>query len=149
MEKMKLLAVVFGLVGIVGQVTYAQHGGHSMPHEMQHGFVLSSKDKFASHLVAGGHHSRQTDVTGSLSISDPVEAAFYEERKALSAGGTYFLFQAQKLDLPSVKEGQVLVGHIVESRIGKYEPGNIIVKSATFTIDKVLLNLENPFFVSP
>ncbi|RYZ80281.1 MAG: hypothetical protein EOP04_26180, partial [Proteobacteria bacterium] len=39
----------------------AQASEHSMPHEMQHGFVLAEDSKFASHLVATGHHSRQVE----------------------------------------------------------------------------------------
>lgn len=142
---MKLIALLIGFLGIASQ-SHAQHAGHSMPHEMQHGFVLATDDKFASHLVATGHHSRQTEVTGQLTIDDQQEAEFYQERKSMNAGGSYFLFQAQALDLPSLKAGQVLTGHIVESKVGNYEPKNIIVKKATYKVDKVLLNMENPFF---
>lgn len=120
---------------------------HTMPHEMQHGFVLSADDKFGSHLVATGHHSRQTEIIGELSIEDRAEMESYSKRKSMNThGGSYFLFQAQTLDLPSLAEGQVLNGHIVESQVGKYEPKNIIVKKARFKVDRVLLNLENPFF---
>ena len=133
-------------MGIVSQ-SHAQHAGHTMPHEMQHGFVLATDDKFASHLVATGHHSRQAEITGQLTIDDQQEMATYQERKTLSAGGSYFLFQAQSLDLPSLKDGQVLMGHIVESKIGDYEPKNIIVQKASYKIEKVLLNIPNPFFI--
>lgn len=116
-------------------------------HEMQHGFVLAADDKFASHLVATGHHSRQAEITGELVISDPAEQQIYKQRKSLNnTGGSYFLFQAQTLNLPALQNGQILEGHIVESGIGKYEPKNIIVRKATFKVDKVLLNIENPFF---
>lgn len=131
----------------IGSQSHAQHAGHTMPHEMQHGFVLAADDNFASHLVANGHHSRQAEITGRLSIDEQQEMAIYQERKKVSAGGSYFLFQAQSLDLPSLKQGQVLTGHIVESKIGDYEPKNIIVKKATYKIKKVLLNIPNPFFV--
>lgn len=143
---MRAIALLIALMGIVSQ-SYAQHAGHTMPHEMQHGFVLASGDNFASHLVANGHHSRQAEITGQLTIDDQQELAAYQERKAISAGGSYFLFQAQSLDLPSLKDGQVLTGHIVESKIGDYDPKNIIVKKATYTIRKVLLNIPNPFFL--
>lgn len=118
-------------------------------HEMQHGFVLSADDKFASHLVASGHHSRQTEILGTLSIPSPEEQAFYQERKMISeTHGSYFVFQAQNLDLPSLEDGTLLHGHIIESKKGKYEPQNIIVKAASFYVNKVLLNIENPFFAS-
>jgi len=134
---MKIIVVLLGLVGVA----------HSMPHEMQHGFVLAANDTFASHLVANGHHSRQTEIIGQLSIEDQREMEIYQERRSLNAsGGSYFLFQAQALDLPSLKAGQVLAGHIVESKTGKYEPKNVIVKKASYKVDKVLLNMENPFF---
>ncbi len=145
MKKLTVITII-ALMGI-GSQSHAQHAGHTMPHEMQHGFVLAADDNFASHLVANGHHSRQAEITGRLSIDDQQEMAIYQERKKLSAGGSYFLFQAQSLDLPSLKEGQVLTGHIVESKVGGYEPKNIIVKKATYKIKKVLLNIQNPFFV--
>lgn len=141
--KIVLLMVLMGIVSY----SHAQHAGHTMPHEMQHGFVLAMDDQFASHLVASGHHSRQADITGQLTIDDQQEVAIYHERKILSAGGSYFLFQAQNLDLPSLKDGQILKGHIVESKLGDYEPKNIIVKNASFKVKRVLLNLPNPFFV--
>ena len=122
---------------------------HEMPHEMQHGFVLADDDKFASHLVATGHHSRQTEILGELVIEDAAENETYKIRKSLNnPKQVYFLFQAQKLDLPTLSVGQVLTGHIVESQIGKYESKNIIIRSAKFKVQKVLLNLENPFFAS-
>lgn len=141
-----IVVLLIALISIVSQ-SRAQHTGHTMPHEMQHGFVLASDDNFASHLVANGHHSRQAEITGKLTIDDQQELAAYQERKKMSAGDTYFLFQAQSLDLPSLKDGQVLIGHIVESKIGDYEPKNIIVKKATYKIHKVLLNIPNPFFL--
>lgn len=124
-----------------------QSQAHTMYHEMQHGFVLSADDKYGSHLVATGHHSRQTEIQGELSIEATTEKEFYEKRKTMNTnGGSYFLFQAQTLDLPSLKEGQILNGHIVESSAGKYEPKNTIVKKAVFKVNRVILNIENPFF---
>lgn len=141
---MKIMAVF--LIGLLGAFSQS-YAGDPVYHEMQHGFVLAADDKFASHLVATGHHSRQGEITGQLSINDQQEREIYEERKSLNGpGGSYFLFQAQSLDLPSLKSGQVLIGHIVESKVGNYEPKNIIVKRATFKVEKVLLNIENPFF---
>jgi hypothetical protein len=142
---MKIIALLIGLNALAVQ-SFAQHAGHSMPHEMQHGFILAADDKFASHLVANGHHSRQVEITGQLLIDDLQEMEIYQDRKLQSAGSTYFLFQAQDLDLPSLSDGQVLVGHIVESKMGDYEPKNKIVRSATFQVHKVLLNIPNPFF---
>ena len=133
---MKLLTALFILFTSAAQA-----------HEMQHGFVLSVDDTFASHLVATGHHSRQAEITGELIIADPSEQQIYAQRKSLNAaGGSYFLLQAQTLNLPTLKDGQTLEGHIVESGTGKYEPKNIIVRKAAFKVDKVLLNIENPFF---
>jgi hypothetical protein len=148
MRKTSFLTVLIGLIGF-STLANAQLTGHRMPHEMQHGFVLSADDKFASHLVASGHHSRQVEILGLLTIEDPIEAKLYEERKSLSGGNSYFLFQAQKLDLPSIAAGQVLTGHIVESKTGLYEPRNIIIKKAKYTVDRVLLSVENPFFLEP
>lgn len=142
---MKTIALLIGFFGVISQ-SHAQHPGHSVPHEMQHGFILAADDKFASHLVATGHHSRQAEITGQLRIEDPQEKEIYQERKAQNAGGSYFLFQAQDLDLPTLSDGQVLTGHIVESKIGGYEPKNKIVGSASFKVEKVLLNIPNPFF---
>lgn len=144
-RSMRALALLMAFMGLASQ-SQAQHPRHTMPHEMQHGFVLAAEDKFASHLVAPGHHSRQTEIMGELVIEDQKEGAIYQERKSLSAGSSYFLFQAQSLDLPSLKEGRVLSGHIVESKIGDYEPKNIIVKKATYKVNKIFLNMENPFF---
>lgn len=136
---MKKLAILITFIGFITQ-SYAQHS-------MQHGFVLSIDDKFASHLVANGHHSRQAEIISHLLIEDSAEEEVYMNRKSMNTNGeSYFLFQAQNLDLPSIKAGQVLNGHIVESKIGEYDPKNIIVKKATLVIDKVLLNIENPFF---
>lgn len=117
-------------------------------HQMQHGFILSNNDQLASHLVANGHHSRQTEIVGQLTIHNVNERAFYQQRKNASAvNQTYFLFQAQQLDLPRLSAGYVLTGHIIESKIGGYEPKNIVVRSATFRVQKVLLNIANPFFI--
>ena len=139
---MKKILIVLTVLGAMSQA-----GAHAMYHEMQHGFVLSDNDTFGSHLVASGHHSRQAEVIGQLTIEDRAEMDNYTKRKSLSPNGeVYFLFQAQSLDLPSLKEGQLLIGHIVESQAGKYEPKNIIVKKATFKVNKILLNMINPFF---
>lgn len=139
---MRTIAVLLSLMSL-STISHAEH-------LMQHGFVISNNDKFASHLVANGHHSWQADVTGSVTIDDQQDRAAYEQRKAANSnGGSYFLLQAQNLDLPSLKAGQVLTGHIIESKVGNYEPNNTIVRKATFTVDKVLLNMVNPFFVEP
>lgn len=117
--------------------------------EMQHGFILSNNDTLGSHLVANGHHSRQVEILGRLNIPNPIEQAFYLKRKVNSVTRqTYFLFQAQQLDLPNLTSGRVLTGHIIESRMGSYEPKNIIVKSATFRVQTVMINIPNPFFSS-
>lgn len=142
---MKIIIVLVGLL-IIATQSNSQETGHSVPHKMQHGFVLSVDDQYASHLVATGHHSRQVGLIGQLSIIDPQESDFYHERKLHSLGQSYFLFQAQDLDLPTLSDGQTLAGHIVESRIGDYSPKNKVVKSAIFKIEKVLLNVLNPFF---
>lgn len=138
MKKIAMFLVLF--LGI----TQAQ----AMGHEMQHGFVLSADDIYGSHLVATGHHSRQAEIKGELVIEEESENEIYKKQKSINTDGrSYFLFQAQSLDLPSIKKGQVLTGHIVESQTGKYEPKNIIVKRAKFKIEKVIINLENPFFI--
>jgi hypothetical protein len=142
---MKKIVFLIAVVGLGAQAN-AQGVGHGMPHHMQHGFVLAAADRFASHLVATGHHSRQTEITGELVIQDRQEQEVYQKRKVLSAGQTYFLFQAQSLDLPTLKVGQVLSGHIVEARIGDYDPKNVIVKKASYRVQRIFLNMENPFF---
>lgn len=118
-------------------------------HEMQHGFVLSADDRHASHLVANGRHSRQVSIIGALKVLDSQEAIAYEERKQHndSSKESYFLFQAQNLDLPSLKGGDILSGHIVESRLGHYDAKNIIVRSAKFYVQQVPVNILNPFFL--
>jgi hypothetical protein len=142
-------AIGFVLFSIcLGVNGHAQNEHHSMYHEMQHGFVLSAEDTFASHLVAPGHHSRQTEITGQLFVEDVEARALYEKRKVLGTGSSYFLFQAQSLDLPSLSSGQVLTGHIVESTVGEYQPKNKIVSLATYRVDRVLLNIPNPFFLT-
>jgi len=150
---MKIVALIASLTVALTGITAksyaqpeAQHVSHAMSHEMQHGFVLAVDDSFASHLVTSGHHSRQAEIIGQLLIEDPQEMQIYQERKSQSAGSSYFLFQAQNLDLPTLSAGQVLTGHIVESKLGDYEPQNKIVRSATFRVQKVLLNIPNPFF---
>lgn len=120
---------------------------NALVHEMQHGFILSADDTFGSHLVAQGHHSRQAEIKGQLVIQNLNDRALYQQRKMASTiNQTYFVFQAQQLDLPNVTEGMTLEGHIIESKIGGYEPRNIVVKIATYEVKKVLLNIINPFF---
>lgn len=139
---LRFIVLLISLIGTTAQ-SYAQH----MPHEMQHGFILSNTDTLGSHLVAYGHHSRQVEIVGELTIQDSNELDFYKQRKRQNVlNESYFLFQAQHLDLPSLSAGKVLKGHIVESRVGSYEPNNIVVKSATFQVHRVLLNIPNPFF---
>lgn len=120
----------------------------SFAHEMQHGFILSDDNKFFSHLVANGHHSHQLSFSGELSIPDEEEAKNYEKLKELNSQtkNSYFLFQAQKLNLPATHEGQILEGHIVQSTVGDYEPKNIIVNKARIIVQKVHINVVNPFF---
>lgn len=142
MKKLKLL--IYSMVVIMS----LQIDGYA--HEMQHGFILSNNDSLGSHLVANGHHSHQVEVIGQLAISNLNEQAFYRQRKTNSTvNQTYFLFQAQQLDLPRLTAGMTLTGHIIESRIGNYEPKNVIVKSATFRVQRILLNMPNPFFLNP
>jgi hypothetical protein len=147
-ERMKIRMTAIGIslfLGLVSSCSLVRAEAHEH-HPMQHGFVLGSDDSFASHLVATGHHSRQVEVLGKLKIEDSEELALYLERKSVNKDKAYFLLQAQNLDLPSLKADQVLSGHIVESRIGSYEPKKIIVRNASFTVERVLLNLPNPFF---
>ena len=119
-------------------------------HEMQHGFILATDDKFASHLVADGMHSRQTEVIGTLTITDQAENDLYQQKKSLNSDGKFYYFMlAQQVDLENVKEGQILSGPIVENEVGKFEPKKVLIKQAQFRIDKVLLNVENPFFKDP
>jgi hypothetical protein len=120
----------------------------SFAHEMQHGFILSDDDKFFSHLVANGHHSHQLSFDGELTIPNEEEASNYKNLKEQNAQtkNSYFLFQAQKLNLPETHDGQILEGHIVQSTVGDYEPKNVIVKKALIKVHKVHINLINPFF---
>lgn len=137
MKKRAMIALA--VLGMMGQ-SYAMH-------EMQHGFVLSADDRYGSHLVATGHHSRQAEISGDLQIEAREEKEKYETRKSLNENGTvYFLFQAQHLNLPTLQPGQLLEGHIVESPVGKYTPENVIVKKASFRVNRVILNIPNPFF---
>lgn len=116
---------------------------------VQHGFILSNDDTFGSHLVANGHHSRQVEIVGQLIIPNGKNAVFYHHRKLNSyANQSYFLFQAQQLDLPRLAAGMVLTGHIIESDIGGYDPKNVVVPLAIFRVQRVLLNIPNPFFTS-
>lgn len=142
---MKFLTMILMIFGLMTHA-YGQDHSHSMPHEMQHGFVLSVNDTHGSHLVASGHHSRQVEIKGKLIIENSLDNVAYEMRKVDSNGRSYFLFQAQHLDLPTLANGTMLEGHIVEAQLGKYEPKNIIVKKALFKVEKVLLNIPNPFF---
>lgn len=115
-------------------------------HPMQHGFILTDEDTRASHLVAVGPHSRQAEITGTLTIDDRKEKSNYEQRKANHQTDSYYVFQAQNIDLPALAEGQVLNGHIIESKKGDYNPDNIIVREAAYKVIKIHLNIENPFF---
>ncbi len=136
------------LITLALLVSGAAHG-NTMPHKMQHGFILSQQDRFATHLVATGHHSWQANVSGKLDIANAEERTLYIEKRSENEKGSkyFFLLQAQDLDLPTLSKGQVLHGHIIMSKIGSYEPKNKIVSEATFTVDEVLLNLVNPFFI--
>ena len=127
---------------------HAQESKNNQSHPMQHGFILNLFGDFASHLVATGHHSHQVNIKGELTILSTNETSEYYRRLKhnVATGKTYFLFQAQNLDLPSILPGHVLKGHIIESKVGSYEPNNIIVTEATYTVKEVLLNIENPFF---
>lgn len=89
------------------------------------------------------------DVSGELIIPKEAEREIYLKQKELNVPmkKTFFLFQAQKLNLPETKSGQVLKGHIIESAIGDYDPKNVIVREAQIIIKKVHINLINPFFV--
>ncbi|WP_408097217.1 hypothetical protein ACJVC5_19460 [Peredibacter sp. HCB2-198] len=124
--------------------------GTAFAHEMQHGFIISDDDRFFSHLVAQGHHSHQLDASGTLIIPSREEREIYRQHKELNVPlkKTYFLFQAQKLNLPSVKGGQVLTGHIIESPVGDYQPQNIIIRDARIQVDRVFINMVNPFYVN-
>ena len=72
--KLKFAVILVGVIGMMASAN-AQSSGHTMPHQMQHGFVLAADDKFASHLVAPGHHSRQTEITAQLTIDDQQDLA--------------------------------------------------------------------------
>jgi hypothetical protein len=151
-----IAALLTTMVISISQFDYnanAQDGHHSHPsmgHEMQHGFIISDDETFFSHLVATGHHSHQLTLSGKLSIKDLREKTFYDEHKKKNKPyKSYFLFQAQKLDLPATTHGQILRGHIIESPVGDYTPNNVIVKNAEIIIDRVYINIPNPFFTEP
>ncbi len=119
-------------------------------HEMQHGFIISDDEVYFSHLVATGHHSHQISLSGRLTIADSLEREFYlEQKKKNTPKKSYFLFQAQELNLPATRAGQVLKGHIIESPLGDYTPKNVIVKEATIKVEKITINVPNPFFTEP
>lgn len=139
---MKLIRMTINLVTMAMSIQL-----QAIAHEMQHGLILSKDDTYASHLVATGPHSWQTEIMGQLIINDVEEMAFYQQRKRASeVNKSYFVFQAQQIDLPNIAEGMILSGHIIESKIGTYEPKNIVIPSATYKVKKVLLNILNPFF---
>lgn len=116
-------------------------------HEMQHGFIISNNEEYFSHLVATGHHSHQLSFVGKLSIPSASELKTYLERKRQnSPRKSYFLFQAQHLNLPATTNGQILKGHIIESGLGDYTPGNVIVKEAEIMVERITINVPNPFF---
>ena len=123
--------------------------GSAQVMSMQHGFILTQNDTFASHLVASGHHSRQVNISGTLTIPDTKEKEIYLEQKHenIPTPKVYFLFQAQELDLPSLKAGYLLKGHIIKSNIGEYDPNNIVVSDAILKVNHVYLNITNPFFL--
>jgi hypothetical protein len=133
---------------VFGFSTHAIPGYAEGGHKMQHGFVLAEDDRFAEHLVAPGHHSWQTSVGGELVIENDFDRDLYGARKDANRESkkTYFLLQAQNLDLTNVVDGQILEGHIIESKLGEYEPENVILRNAKFIIHKVHTNLVNPFF---
>ncbi len=138
MKKLLLLAMIAMIQ------TYSTVG---VAHEMQHGFILAPDDSFASHLVADGMHSRQTEVLGSLTIGDESENETYQQKKQLNTDGRYYYYMlAQKVDLENVKVGQVLTGPIVENEVGKFEPKRVLIKLGQFKVERILLNVENPFF---
>ena len=148
MKKLTIVKILTLFINFIGSNIQSQalDESKSANHKYQHGFILSGDDKFASHLVANGHHSQQTDIIGELFIEDVQEMELYQERKLKNENKSYFLFQAQMLDLTTISEGQILTGHIVESQIGHYEPKNKIVNYACFKVEKVILNIPNPFF---
>ncbi len=137
------------LLFLIGTFLTLSLSASAQEHVMQHGFIISDDDEYFSHLVATGHHSHQLSLLGKLTIKDMSEEALYLKRKKLNITekSSYFFFQAQELSLPHTRNGQVLRGHIVESPVGGYTPKNIIVKEATLKVDKVLLNVVNPFFL--
>ncbi len=140
------LILLFGTVAAHGGGGHENHGGHPM----QHGFIIAVGDSFASHLVADGHHSRQVEIGGELVFSSGIEREAYRSmREAPNASEFYFLLQAQNLDLPSIRVGEVLGGPVIRMEIGKYQPKNPMVGHAKFRVTKVLLNVENPFFGTP
>lgn len=135
---------------LISSIVAQDHNEHELPEaKMQHGFILSHDDAFATHLVASGPHSRQVDLSGQLVIEDIKEKEVYIEKKIFnSKGKNYFLLQAQNVDLKNIKQGQVLQGHIIESEVGTYGPRNIIVQKAKFLISKIFINIDNPFFIT-
>lgn len=140
---MKYLLVTTLLLKSLSSNAFAQHA-----HEMQHGFIISEDEAYFSHLVATGHHSHQLSLSGKLKIHDPSEReVFTEKQKENVSKKSYFLFQAQKLNLPHTHQGQVLHGHIIESPVGDYWPKNVVVKDAEIEVKKVHINTINPFFL--
>lgn len=143
---MNKLSTIFATI-FLSMSVLANSDSHSK-HEMQHGFILSEDDRYASHLVATGHHSWQATTRGTLVIPNPDEHLLYLEQKRINGlePKKYFLFQAQHLDLSSIKVGQILEGHIIESDLGQYQPLKVIVKRAQFQIEEIPINIPNQFF---
>lgn len=110
--KIQIIVFLIGLIGIAVQ-SLAVNKMNSLADDMQHGFILGTDDRFASHLVGTGPHSRQVEIVDQLLIDDLQEMNNYQERKLKSASKSYFLFQAQNLNLPTLSDGDVLIGHIV------------------------------------
>ncbi len=149
------MKIIIGLILFFGAAAHGGggggggQGGHE-GHLMQHGFIIAVGDSFASHLVAGGHHSRQVEIGGELVFSSGAEREVYRSmRDAPNANEFYFLLQAQNLDLPSLRVGDVLGGHVIRMEVGKYQPKNPVIGLAKFKVTKMLLNVENPFFGTP
>ncbi|HEY8278918.1 MAG TPA: hypothetical protein VIH99_04800 [Bdellovibrionota bacterium] len=132
---------------IVGSLYASAHTAHE-PHPMRHGFILHRDGKAASHLVADGHHSRQTEVQGRLlfdSTNDELNYLVQRQRDDKNKE-SYFVMLAQGVDLPAVKAGDILEGPIAEMHLGAFEPKNELIKHAKFEVQEVILNVENPFF---
>ena len=141
MKTSKLTAILMGLIGVL------VNSNVSLSETMDHGFIFGKEDFFISHLVARGHHSHQVSVTGRLIIESDEELYKFHYERSFSEN-SYFVFQAESIELTSLRRDQILRGYIFQSQIGKYEPNNVIVTNATFEIENVDLSVVNPFFKS-